>query len=614
MVQETNRSTRLLLLAPPYTYESFEGYILRLTHENNYDSSVWIYQLIKQVGKNKYTTKQSSLNEKINSLSMIGLKHEEIQILNWGLEYDNVVSTFYRQSFKCKICPLCLNENGYYSELWNYLFVTSCPKHKCLLVVNCQKCDRYLTWSRGHLFKCGCGFDIRKSKIINSNEANNEFSSLVSTKLYNNAIFTNEVNPLYNINNENIFRLINFFAMRVFRNGKSIRKLPLTKMENEEIDRIVSDVFNIFTDWPNNYFLFLDSIENDVKKGVVRKFGSFYRNILENYNDFPFLLDAFKYYLILNKSKYISVNYLKLINQDKSLRTDLTGTQAAEFLGMKVTTIKKLLKNGVLKGIEKRISSKHNMSLIDIDSIMVLKEKLKSWYSVNKTKEILNLSETLLYDFLELLEFIEVPQKNGAVRRYFNPDSVNGLLKQIDSMIIYSQNEKLLSLDYSVKLLNSITKSYSYLDIIKDILNKNLIPRGKESSIVGIRSYLLKEYEVLNFGHRELKRQNKDTYSVKETATLINFKSSDMWSLFNRGFIKKVDNSKSARIHKEEIERFNKTYIDLKNIKKQYDFPFEPTLNNLQKRGIQPVMGPKYDGGRKYLFLKESIEGLAKVK
>lgn len=47
-----------------------------------------------------------------------------------------------------KVCPKCLEENGYSSDLWSYLAYTACIKHKLLLIDTSPHTGKRLSWYR----------------------------------------------------------------------------------------------------------------------------------------------------------------------------------------------------------------------------------------------------------------------------------------------------------------------------------------------------------------------------------------------------------------------------------------------------------------------------------
>lgn len=52
-----------------------------------------------------------------------------------------------------RVCPICLAEAGYQRVWWDWLFVSTCPSHQCMLVDHCS-CGGKLSWRDGSPFKC----------------------------------------------------------------------------------------------------------------------------------------------------------------------------------------------------------------------------------------------------------------------------------------------------------------------------------------------------------------------------------------------------------------------------------------------------------------------------
>jgi hypothetical protein len=63
---------------------------------------------------------------------------------------------------KRKVCPACLGESRHHRFWWDFVAVTSCPRHKLCLVDRCGcGSDTQLTWKDSELFYCGeCSRDV----------------------------------------------------------------------------------------------------------------------------------------------------------------------------------------------------------------------------------------------------------------------------------------------------------------------------------------------------------------------------------------------------------------------------------------------------------------------
>lgn len=69
-------------------------------------------------------------------------------------------------------CPACIAEKGYYSLLWRFACVKTCPEHNCMLVECCQKCGNKIPFLSTPL-KIGicpqCRFCFGQGNIVSPN-------------------------------------------------------------------------------------------------------------------------------------------------------------------------------------------------------------------------------------------------------------------------------------------------------------------------------------------------------------------------------------------------------------------------------------------------------------
>jgi hypothetical protein len=56
-----------------------------------------------------------------------------------------------------QICPHCLAEREYCDFTWDVRGIYACPRHACLLVDCCSRCQKRICWNRPSVDVCACG-------------------------------------------------------------------------------------------------------------------------------------------------------------------------------------------------------------------------------------------------------------------------------------------------------------------------------------------------------------------------------------------------------------------------------------------------------------------------
>jgi hypothetical protein len=131
--------------------ESPVGYLHRLAKLNHFGVFDW---LIKDANRN---IKLPELYELLNKNEWTGFNiHHPFSELS-GLSY------IYAQSSKIALCPLCLNDSGYWNYKAHVVLNPICIKHRCWKKDSCSKCKKRFSWREGSLNSCTCSairFDL----------------------------------------------------------------------------------------------------------------------------------------------------------------------------------------------------------------------------------------------------------------------------------------------------------------------------------------------------------------------------------------------------------------------------------------------------------------------
>lgn len=173
-------SASALLFRPrPKEQEGLMGYLLRLVDENYLTGIGELLRLTLSSpdrGYVRYAVSQAldfSASQLERLASQLGLSVDVLHCLNDPLEtaraLEHPVDT---QSFLYRVlrrdvhrvwCPGCLQEDEFLRKAWDWILTTRCPRHECLLVERCEKCNDLVRWRTATLAACGCGFDLRRA-------------------------------------------------------------------------------------------------------------------------------------------------------------------------------------------------------------------------------------------------------------------------------------------------------------------------------------------------------------------------------------------------------------------------------------------------------------------
>lgn len=609
---------RLLVAPEPFESESLAGYILRLTKENGYESSTWIYGLI---GVQNSTNLSEDMYQRLSNLVSIKMdKLKKLSLLNQNIE----ISLKYISLGKAKICPICLKEKGYVNRLWDMVFMCACPIHKILLIDTCQKCKRQIHLVRNNIDTCACEFNFKESDIQFLRDEELILSKFIWEKYYNNYASKIFEYPLINLNIKDVFDLI-FLIFRINNLNVSKRPVSIKRLSVLEMHGEILNILHIFENWPYNFFGLLNDIKSQVhnvrsNKGIYGRYGELYRILKEEFKKMPFMVKAFEEYLWENRNEYLSSkSVIHKISTNTGVRNlYMHGTEAIKYLGLKLPTIQFLIKKKVLKGSLSRFG-KVVFTVVEKESADLFLEKVNNWYSFGVTMKLLGISEKVLKELAEkkILEVFEFPMNYGQIKkRFFNPSSINSLFFELDSRLTgeYSNNSINFTDGFTFARNMILRKDFTFVTFLNDILGNKILPSIKNSDS-GFTGYYFEKDKIKEYTVSQIDMYNKDSISRDEALRELNLTNTNFADLIKVGLLnvkKRNDTNQGSRVPKGEIKKFKCTYIDLKTIRKVYHFNFNPTVEQFMKNGIKPVTGRKIDGCKKYYFLRIEIEKITK--
>ncbi len=396
------RVGRLLIRTKPYPDESYTGYFLRLTEQNGYESLSWILQAADvsyEKSRQGCVFAFDTSKHIVNLAQLAGISTAEIAKLtyprtsdwnNLSLNYffGQPVSKDLIRSNKPKICPGCLSETPYWRRVWEFSAVTACPIHRRLLIDECPKCNRRISWSRKSVRLCSCKFDWREHLAPPVAEQELRLThhiyqlcglSVAGTGLPKLA------EPLSRLSLNDLLRVLFFVAgqQRGLSAATSRHLIPAGKSKN--FHSILTEAYSVFENWPINYFKFLDQRrvrERNVtrtyqrmKSALYGEFGSFYSGLhgVLSGSLFNFMRDAFTDYITQNQIPGCLLAPIRNTPvEDSPMSQYVLKSDVRRLLGVNYTWINYCIEAGKLRTIV-RSKGKKRLVFIKVDDIVRLR-------------------------------------------------------------------------------------------------------------------------------------------------------------------------------------------------------------------------------------------------
>ena len=337
---------------------------------------------------------------------------------------------------RTRVCPKCIKEEMYYRKKWDLFFYTCCPKHNILLVETCKNCNKQIVnCDKGSNFElCECGFDLRESDTLSVSNEDFVICNLIDSKLLNSVANSPSNNPLYGLELRFLLYIMHFFCIRFSKKPSNEHKKFSTELPIDVLHEIIMKVFNIFDDWPNNFYGFLENYRKIPKtsnlEGIKYEFGHFYRSFFKTFDkqEYLFLKSGFERYLL----EIWDGGHLKRFKsyEDKSF---ITADEARIILKTNFNNISDLIKSGEIEGV---IKARHEKNMIMVNQRSLEKYIIKKNNTLNLVKAgnqlglSLNVTKNLLNDSLLKGAYVCPKTKKWKISK----DSVMRLIKHFDKI------------------------------------------------------------------------------------------------------------------------------------------------------------------------------------
>lgn len=356
--------TPLLITPQPKPTESLMGLILRTSEENGYTSPAQILRHAS-LTENEIRSVSPPLQKiaqlyarKPEDFSEYGAdqKANNKRVKKWRI-FNHVVPALYVNIKSTRICPECIQENGFIDGSGEIRFVLVCAKHKRELMDICPACNKLLRWQRKGLLKCKCGHDLSEARgAIIEDQSLLNIAELIHWKLnnhnYDETGLIDAGYPLSELKNISLATLLGIIER--LQNGRK-RKTNFDEAFSENSKQSTLKLASkMLGNWPDGFYDFLENLSpynrhiasRNLQSQYQRLYNSFFKSNLPT-KEVKFLRGAFVTFANdrLAEDAYIDV---RLSKQAETSRRFVGVFGLAAHLKVQMPTIRNYVKKGLL--------------------------------------------------------------------------------------------------------------------------------------------------------------------------------------------------------------------------------------------------------------------------
>ncbi len=618
--------SKLLVVRPkPKHDESYLGFLLRLTELNDYAATGWLRKLAGIPVAIPVGTQIGRIEADLPNLArLVDSDVSDVRCLLYEpvtYKYDARVLGSSRpphvlRLYRPKVCPKCLKAQNYCRKLWDYTAATACPTHNVLLIDECSKCHKRITWSRKRVSICRCGIDFRQAEVSNINPKEAAVSRLIldvlegSSKSRSVAV----ANPFSNLDLSSVLGALFFFAIQQESGERLVRSFP--SLTVREAHNAMLNAFSVFEDWPNNFHAFLDekcSTKSDYisTNNLFNRYGSIARQLYRvNYLPEPIsgiLRGEFEVHVTERWDEGRSQAPVWFSNHCGKY---VTRKKAAAILNVSPQTIERLVREGKLSAKIGRnnVRQKFSVDAAEVDNLLSIYGRSLSMYEATR--------------FLGLRPgHVKALSRRGLLTETsFEPDvridraSAQRLLESIIAKIKTPARSKERWRDFenvlerlSVRLSR---QSWGIEDFVTDILSGQLTPKSTRMDRTGFRKLRFSASDVARYQRQKLKAL--DNYYVLEDKVSCGLRPGTVYFLARRGLITTKGTRKKGNatriITRSAVQSFDDSHITARTIARIVGSSIPFIVNTLKAQGVYPVSGTSVDGGPMYIFRRTDID------
>lgn len=316
--------SKLLVRPQRHLDECIVSYLIRISEKNGFNHIGHLLQYAGLPWKNlrvpthQIVTGEYDIKPYFSQLGLDYTQPRTADIFKSSQSSHFTTKTFVKTP---KICPECLEEDGYSSDLWSYIAYTACFKHKRLLVDTNPQTRKRLSWYRSSLSK----FTVEDPFPPNSSLPKASTDALAFNKTMS-CLIEDHKPPksmpavLRDLNFAEALSLIHFIAHYQYRLFHSALFSPAS-LDNLTASHHYTEAWRTLKQWPRGFHMLLSQyIDNPMSQRGQSGINKHFRDIHEKLHrqrenkGIARLRGAFDQFIEINWPNAIQANRLTRIS------------------------------------------------------------------------------------------------------------------------------------------------------------------------------------------------------------------------------------------------------------------------------------------------------------
>ena len=491
-------------------------------------------------------------------------------------------------------CPDCVEEDGYIDAFFDLNAAVACPRHQRTVLKCCPLCKKTLRWFRPGLLKCSCGADLSEAVPEIADSKVTELMGVIHAKLHGYDLSTLPNTTGFPIEQFDKLSLASFLYM-LNRMGTKNSVLHSSKLTRSQLE--TNSAIETLERWPHGYHAFLTKIGNQFfeknlsSAGLRTQFSSFYESMFKNRKyslDIAFLRDE-----LINFGSSIwgkSIIDTKLPSTPVSLeKRFISKAEYARRFNVCAPVMNRMINDGSVI-TQKIIVGKRVMQVVDV-KLSQQPETSKGIITVREAAEILGLPVSSL-EHIRDKGILKTKLRRGKTRSWHIEDIESFLTQMLFTASICVPSPSMITLKrvMRLKLRDSIAKG----DIIAAIFDGRLPPLGRVTE--KLDGLLLDKVQVDNFILQKRCVIEGNSYSMEQAAKLTGINSMAIAKAIEHGLLTSIEQKGRTRVSASAVQQFNLEYVPLALLAKKLGTLSQHLWTTCRKNNIDIIALPYTNG------------------